>query len=63
MLVSFLAGNEGFGLILKNLGACGIILAIIIGFFVIKIDGEPIITAAEWASLTQYSQNSWLSKK
>ncbi len=47
MLVSFLAGNEGFGLILKNLGACGITLAIIIGFFVIKIDGEPIITAAE----------------
>lgn len=47
ILVSFFSGDAGFGLLLKNLGACGITLAVIICFFVIKVNGEPIVTAAE----------------
>ena len=47
MLVSFFSGNTGFGWVLKTLGACGVTLLVVVTFFVIKIDHQPIITSKE----------------
>jgi len=47
MLVSFFGGQEGFGLILNTLGAAGVTLLVVVAFLTVKVDGQPIITAAE----------------
>jgi len=43
IIISFAGGNEGFRLILKNIGVYGWVVGIIAVAMVLKVDGEPIL--------------------
>ena len=43
IIISFAGGNEGFRLVLKNIGVYGWVVGIIAVAMVLKVDGEPIL--------------------